>query len=88
MFFFIGRLKKFQRYVWKPFQQCIRDCGFPFTDGEIEGAAAFMGRCLRLDSKDRPTARDHLEDQFRCEALTGQLAESAGHKLKEGMRCG
>jgi serine/threonine-protein kinase SRPK3 len=48
----------------KPFQDCIRGCGFPFSDEEIEHAATFMHRCLRLDPKDRATARDLLEDPW------------------------
>ncbi|KAG2035414.1 hypothetical protein BDR03DRAFT_962596 [Suillus americanus] len=45
----------------KPFQDCIRGC---FSDEEIKHAAAFMHRCLRLDPKDRATARTLLEDPW------------------------
>ncbi|KAG2121733.1 kinase-like domain-containing protein [Suillus clintonianus] len=57
-------LKGFDRFLRKPFQDCIRGCGYPFSDEEIEQAAAFMHRCLRLDPKNRATARDLLEDPW------------------------
>jgi serine/threonine-protein kinase SRPK3 len=57
-------LKGFDRFMRKPFEDCIRGCGFPFSDEEIKHAAAFMHRCLRLDPKDRATACELLEDPW------------------------
>ncbi|KIJ62431.1 hypothetical protein HYDPIDRAFT_30399 [Hydnomerulius pinastri MD-312] len=56
--------KKFDRFVRKPFQECIRACNFPFSDNEVEQAAAFLTRCLRLDPKNRATASELLQDPW------------------------
>ncbi|THH14237.1 hypothetical protein EW146_g6079 [Bondarzewia mesenterica] len=58
------RLKKFQHFVRKPFQKCILDTGRALTADDVEGAAALMSRCLRLDPKDRATAQELLEDPW------------------------
>jgi len=46
------------------FQECIRGAQFPFSDAEIDQAAAFMHRCFRIDLQDRASARDLLEDPW------------------------
>ncbi|KAH7904191.1 kinase-like domain-containing protein [Hygrophoropsis aurantiaca] len=56
--------KKFDRFSRRTFQECISCSKFPFSEEDIERAAAFMHRCLRLDPKDRATAMDLLEDQW------------------------
>ncbi|KIJ62429.1 hypothetical protein HYDPIDRAFT_169105 [Hydnomerulius pinastri MD-312] len=56
--------KKFDRFVRKPFQECIRACNFPFSDDGVEQAAAFLTRCLRLDPKNRATASELLQDPW------------------------
>ncbi|KAH7918638.1 kinase-like protein [Leucogyrophana mollusca] len=64
-FFFLNcKLKKFDRYGRKTFQECINDSGFPFSTEEIEEAAAFMHKCLRLDPKNRASAVDLLKDPW------------------------
>jgi hypothetical protein len=54
-------LKKFDHTERKTFQECIRGAQLPFSDAEIDQAAA-VHRCFRLDPQDRASARDLLED--------------------------
>jgi hypothetical protein len=60
----IGSLRGFDHFERKTFQECTRGSGFPFSDEEVESAAAFMHRSLRLNPKDRTAARDLLDDPW------------------------
>ncbi|KAG6873941.1 hypothetical protein C0995_008980 [Termitomyces sp. Mi166 len=60
----IGNLKKFKHYDYIPIQDRIRAHSVPFSEDEVEKAAAFMMRCLRLDPKERSTAMQLADDPW------------------------